>query len=152
MSRPEGYGTNANSRSAALGVSLMCAAPGFWTMATMKLSTTLLATLAGVLVIPAAAQAGTVSYEGDTLVYRADPGVRDSPMLGKDDAGLLTVSEEGMARPAHCSGALAAHCAGPGNFGQAVGNGEDWHSFAGDYPARLPVEVCGGHGRDQLQT
>src|SRR3954454_15921554 len=152
MSRPEGYGTNANSRSAALGVSLMCAAPGFWTMATMKLSTTLWATLAGVLLIPAAAQAGTVSYEGDTLVYRADPGVRDSPMLGKDDAGLLTISEEGMTLPAQCSYDFAAHCPMPGRVRLELGDGDDWNSFSSDYPASLPVEVYGGDGKDQLQT
>jgi hypothetical protein len=43
----------------------------------MRLTSPLLATLAAVLLVPAAAQAGTVSYEGDTLVYRADPGARD---------------------------------------------------------------------------
>src|SRR3954468_15193898 len=152
MSRPEGYGTNANSRSAALGVSLMCAGPGFWTMATMKLSTTLLATLAGVLVIPAAAQAGTVSYEGDTLVYRADPGVRDSPGLGKDEAGQLTISEEGMTLPAQCTYDFVAHCPMPGRVRLELGDGDDWNSFTSDYSASLPVEVYGGDGKDQLQT
>ena len=67
----------------------MCAVAGMRTMASMNLTKPLLATFAALLLVPAAAQAGTVSYEGDTLVYRADPGVRDSPGLGKDDAGKL---------------------------------------------------------------
>ena len=61
----------------------------------MRLTLPLLAACAAALLGPAAAQAGTLSYEGDTLVYRADPGVRDSPLLGKDDDGKLTISEDG---------------------------------------------------------
>ena len=33
-----------------------------------------------------------------------------------------------------------------------LGDGDDWNSFASDYPANLPVEVYGGDGKDQLQT
>lgn len=118
----------------------------------MNLKTPLLAALATVLLGPAAAQAATVTYEGDTLVYRADPGVRDSPMLGKDDAGLLTIAEEDMRLPAACTYDYVAHCPMPARVRLELGDGDDWNSFTSDYPASLPVEVYGGDGKDQLQT
>ena len=49
----------------------------------MTLKLPLLAATVLALLAPAAAQAGTISYEGDTLVFRADPGVRDSPGLAR---------------------------------------------------------------------
>jgi Ca2+-binding RTX toxin-like protein len=118
----------------------------------MRSTTPLLAALAAVLLVPAAAQAATVSYEGDTLVYRADPGMRDSPMLGKDENGNLTISAEGMTLPAGCTYDFAAHCPMPARVRLELGDGDDWNSFSSDYPASLPVEVYGGEGKDQLQT
>ncbi len=122
------------------------------TIAGMKSTLPLLAVCALALLAPAASQAATLSYEGDTLVYRADPGVRDSPMLGKDDAGLLTISQEGLAVPANCTLDWAAHCPMPARVRLELGDGDDWNSFTSDYPKTLPVEVYGGDGKDQLQT
>ena len=130
----------------------MCAADAMRTMASMNVTKPLLATFAALLLVPAAAQAGTVSYEGDTLVYRADPGVRDSPGLGKDDAGKLTISEEGMTLPGECTYDYVAHCPMPARVRLELGDGDDWNSFTSDYPASLPAEVYGGDGKDQLQT
>ena len=128
----------------------MCAADAMRTMASMNVTKPFLATFAALLLVPAAAQAGTVSYEGDTLVYRADPGVRDSPGLGKDDAGKLTISEEGMTLPGECTYDYVAHCPMPARVRLELGDGDDWNSFTSDYPASLPAEVYGGDGKDQI--
>ena len=56
-----------------LGVPLMRPRRARRTMARMKLTIPFLAACAAALLVPAAAQAGTLSYEGDTLVYRASP-------------------------------------------------------------------------------
>ncbi|MBE2319553.1 hypothetical protein DVA67_026535 [Solirubrobacter sp. CPCC 204708] len=116
----------------------------------MKSTLPLLAATVVALLAPAAAQAATISYEGDTLVYRADPGVRDSPMLGAEN-GQLTIFEEGLTLPANCTYDYTARCPMPGRVRLELGDGDDWNSFS-DYPANLPVEVLGGEGKDQLQT
>jgi hypothetical protein len=55
------------------------------------------------IVVPTAAQAATLSYEGDTLVYRAAPGARDSPMLSSSPDGTkLGVMEDGLSLPSGC--------------------------------------------------
>lgn len=118
----------------------------------MKSTLPLLAATAVALLAPAAAQAATISYEGNTLVYRADPGVRDSPMLGSDDAGMLTIYEDGLKLPANCTYDYQAHCPMPARVRLELGDGDDWNAFSSDYPAALPVEVYGGPGKDQLQT
>src|ERR1700754_4383481 len=112
----------------------------------------LLAACAAGLVAPAAANAGTLSYEGDTLVYRAAAGVRDSPMLGKDENGQLTVLENDLTLASGCTYDYEAHCPMPARVRLELGDGEDWNSFSSDYPAGLPAEVDGGEGKDQLQT
>jgi len=117
----------------------------------MKLILPLLATSA-MLLIPAAAQAATISYSGDTLVYQAAPGDRDSPMFGKDDAGNLTIFEEGLTLPANCTYDVTAHCPMPARVEAHLGDGDDWASFSSDYPAELPVAIYGDEGKDQLQT
>ena len=48
----------------------------------MRLTIPMLAACAAALLGPAAAQAGTLSYQGDTLVFTASPGARDSIHLG----------------------------------------------------------------------
>jgi Ca2+-binding RTX toxin-like protein len=118
----------------------------------MKSRMILLAALAAGLGVPAAAQAGTLSYEGNTLVYRASAGVRDSPMLGKDDNGYLTVFEDGVTLAAGCTYDYEAHCPMPARVRLELGDGDDWNSFESNFPAGLPVEVDGGDGKDQLQT
>jgi Ca2+-binding RTX toxin-like protein len=118
----------------------------------MRLTSPLLATVAAVLLVPAAAQAGTVSYDGDTLVYAADPGVRDWVNLGKDDQGRLTISADGVTVPGDCVNDYVAHCPMPARVRLDLGDGDDSNGFSSDYPASLPVTVLGGDGKDQLQT
>lgn len=118
----------------------------------MTLKLPLLAATVVALLAPAAAQAGTLSYDGDTLVFKAADGAQDSPMLGMDDAGKLTISEEGLTLAPGCTYDYTAHCPMPARVRLELGDGDDWNSFASDYPDALPVEVLGGEGKDQLQT
>ena len=117
----------------------------------MTLKLPLLAATVVALLAPAAAQAGTLSYEGDTLVFRADPGVRDSPMLGAKD-GLLTIYEDDLKLAPGCTYDFQANCPMPARVRLELGDGDDWQSFSSDYPPALPVTVLGGEGKDQLQT
>jgi hypothetical protein len=95
----------------------------------MRLTSPLLATLAAVLLVPAAAQAGTLSYEGDTLVYRADAGVRDWVNLGKDENGKLTISAEGVTAPDECTNDYVAHCPMPARVRLELGDADDSNGF-----------------------
>ena len=95
----------------------------------------------------------TLSYEGDTLVYRADPGVRDSPMLGKDDQGRLNDLRGGSdARPGCTSTTTRRTARCPAASGWSSATATTGTASAPTIPANLPVEVYGGDGKDQLQT
>src|SRR3954447_22292679 len=118
----------------------------------MRLISSLIATVGATLLIPAAAHAATLAYDGDTLVYTAADGVKDSPMLGKDDNGRLTIFEENLQLAPGCTYDYEAHCPMPARVKVVLGDGDDWASFDSNYPANLPVEVDGGPGKDQLQT
>lgn len=122
------------------------------TIGAMTFKLPLLAATLVALLAPAAAQAATLSYEGDTFVYRASPGVRDSPMLGKDENGMLTIFEDELVLAPGCTYDYTAHCPMPARVRLELGDGDDWNSFGSDYPAALPVEVYGGEGKDTLQT
>jgi hypothetical protein len=123
----------------------------------MKLTLPLLAASVVAILAPGAAQAATLSYSGDTLIYQADPGVRDSPMLNlSEDGTKLGIFEDGLKLPAGCEqpdpNFGQAYCAMPARVELHLGDGDDWNSFASDYPKHLPVTVFGDDGKDQLQT
>ena len=118
----------------------------------MRLTIPMLAACAAALIGPAAAQAGTLSYQGDTLVFTASPGARDSIHLGTQD-GKLTISGEGFALAPGCvqeEPFYAAHCPMPSAVRLELGDGEDSNGFS-DFSG-IPVEVQGGDGNDNLQT
>ena len=120
----------------------------------MKLTLPLLATCAAVLLVPAAAQAAKLSYEGDTLIYRADPGVRDSPMLGKDDGRQARRSSRTGSRSPRAatlrSTRRTARC--PRACASSSATATTGTASARTTRQRCPVEVYGGEGKDQLQT
>jgi Ca2+-binding RTX toxin-like protein len=123
-------------------------------MASMRLTIPLLAACAVALLGPAAAQAGTLSYEGDTLVYRASPGVRDSPSLSVTEDGKLSFFEDNLTLPAGCvqeNPIYAAYCTMPARVRLELGDGDDSNGFSSDFPA-IGVEIYGGDGKDTLQT
>src|SRR4051794_18850070 len=120
----------------------------------MRISIPLLAACVVALLGPAAAQAGSLSYEGDTLVYRASPGVRDSPSLDKGDDGTLLFYEDNLTLAPGCTQddpAYAAHCPMPGRIRLELGDGDDSNGFGSAFPP-IPVTVLGGDGADILQT
>src|SRR3954451_15816219 len=122
----------------------MCSGARGPTMASMRLTMPRLATLAAVLLIPAAAQAGTLSYEGDTLVYRADPGVRDSPSLDKGDDGTLLFYEDNLKLAPGCTQedpSFAAHCPMPAKVRLELGDGDDSNGFGSSFPANVHVDI-----------
>ncbi len=125
------------------------------TMGGMRLTMPFLVACAAALLGPAAvAQAGTLSYEGDTLVYRASPGVRDSPSLDKGDDGELLFYEDGLTLAPGCTQddpMYAAHCPMPGRIRLELGDGDDSNGFGSSFPP-IPVEIYGGDGKDVLQT
>jgi Ca2+-binding RTX toxin-like protein len=121
----------------------------------MRFTKPLLATLAAALLVPAAAQAGTLSYEGDTLVYRADAGVRDSPSLDKGDQGELLFYEDNLKLAAGCTQddpSYAAHCPMPAKIRLELGDGDDSNGFGSSFPQNVQVDIYGGDGKDVIQT
>jgi Ca2+-binding RTX toxin-like protein len=121
----------------------------------MRLTKPLLATLAAILLVPAAAQAGTLSYEGDTLVYRADPGARDSPSLDKGDQGELLFYQDNLTLAPGCTQedpSFAAHCPMPAKIRLELGDGDDSNGFGSSFPQNVHVDISGGDGKDILQT
>ena len=54
--------------------------------------------LAALALAPAAASAGTIAYEGDTLVLTAGPGEANSITFGGEQAGRLSISDAARTR------------------------------------------------------
>jgi len=119
----------------------------------MRLTIPLLATFAAVLLVPAAAQAGTLSYDGDTLYFQAAGGERNSPFFDKTDDGRLSIVETGLTIAAGCEQEFSwgpAYCPMPSRIVMHLEDGDDGVGFASTFPA-IAVEVYGGDGKDQLK-
>jgi Ca2+-binding RTX toxin-like protein len=120
----------------------------------MRLTIPVLATSVALLLVPAAAQAGTLSYSGDTLIYKAAPGERNSPFFDKADDGRLSIVEEGLTLAPGCEqefGWGPAYCPMPSRIVAHLEDGDDGNGFGSSFPA-IGVEIYGGDGRDILQT
>jgi Ca2+-binding RTX toxin-like protein len=124
----------------------------------MRLISSLIATAGATLLIPAAAHAGTLSYQGDTLLYTAAPGNNEFVHLDRDeDDGslLVSVGSADLALAPGCTQTdtwTAAHCPMPARIVLDLGDGNDRNGFGSSFPQGLPVEVDGGAGKDELQT
>jgi hypothetical protein len=119
----------------------------------MRLTIPLLATFAAVLLVPAAAQAGTLSYDGDTLYFQAASGERNSPFLDRTDDGRLSIVETGLTLGGGCEQEFSwgpAYCPMPSKVVMYLEDGDDGVGFASTMPA-IAVEVHGGDGKDQLK-
>src|SRR3954454_23253360 len=113
----------------------------------MRLISSLIATAGVTLLIPAAAHAGTLSYQGGALVYTAAPGNSELVHLDRDeDDGSLLVSV-GSAEPTVAPGCTptesgaAAPCPMPARIVLDLGDGKDRNGFGSCFPQGLPVEV-----------
>ena len=130
----------------------------------MRTSIITVAVCAAALLVPGMAQAATITYEGNQLVYRAAPGERNQIGLYADrlDAG------SGKIEISDAYGVTISYPAGPceepwgaGNGLQCVapsagvradlGDGDDFAAFGSDLPASVRAEIHGGPGKDDLR-
>jgi len=118
-------------------------------------------TVAGALALaaaiaPAAAEAATLSYEGDTLVYRAAPGEDNNtgPGEGRFDASRIEISDATGVTITNTSDRCIAYdgwfeCEKPAKMVFDVGDLDDDVSFS-FLKFDIPVDVYGGDGADTL--
>jgi len=106
---------------------------------------------------PAAASAGTIAYQGDTLVITAAPGEINGITFGGEEPGRLSISDAtAYSFPAdRCSQLDAGYsiqCETPTTVRADLGDGDDYavvdHMVAGN-PV---VQVLGGAGDDKLKA
>ena len=131
----------------------MCSRRDPRTMADMRLTIPLLATSVALLLVPAAAQAGTLSYDGNTLYFQAAGGERNSPFFDKTDDGRLSIVETGLTIAGGCEQEFSwgpASCPMPSKIVMHLEDGDDGVGFASTFPA-IAVEVYGGDGKDNLK-
>jgi Ca2+-binding RTX toxin-like protein len=124
----------------------------------MRLISGLIATVGATLLIPAAAHAGTLSYQGSTLFYTAAPGNSEFVNFDRDDQDgslLVSVASADLGLAPGCTQTdtwAAAHCPMPTRIVVDLGDGNDRNGFGSSFPQGLPVEIHGGAGKDELQT
>jgi Ca2+-binding RTX toxin-like protein len=106
--------------------------------------------------VPTAAQAGTITYEGDALVYRAAPGEvnRTGPGEATSDPGRVAISDGyGITITSQTDRCIPVHdwfeCEIPARMVFDVGDGDDDVQF-GFVKHDIPVEVHAGDGADNL--
>ncbi|MFA9273207.1 MAG: catalase, partial [Baekduiaceae bacterium] len=118
----------------------------------------LLPALAALAVLPAAAQAGTVTFEGDTLVLRAAPGEANSLTISSEETGKVALSDGGAGytfpadRCTQLDPQYAIHCDIPATIRVDLGDGDDRLVVSHTAPAGLTVRADGGAGRDELKA
>jgi RTX calcium-binding nonapeptide repeat (4 copies) len=106
--------------------------------------------------IPASAEAATITYEGETLVYRGAPGEKNStgPSAGLFDTSLLRFSDQvPIAAPADRCQTYDGwvECARPSKVVIDMGDGDDYVSFTFSVPG-IVYEVYGGDGDDWFEA
>ncbi len=125
-------------------------------MRTRTTSILLAAAAACSLAVPAAAQAGDISYDGDDLVYTAAPGetnsfwVYESPVYGR---GYVTISDNAPVNfPSEQCAADGdrVHCVAPGAVYALLGDGNDKGGFGISQKLANPAVISGGPGDDKL--
>jgi Ca2+-binding RTX toxin-like protein len=116
----------------------------------------LVAALAAAAALPAAAQAATISYDGDTLVYTAGAGERNSLYVGSEYNGpRVRISDSGAAIAsvdARCEipDGDVALCAMPARMRFVLADGADSFATSDGSTLTLPIAVDGGDGDDAL--
>jgi Ca2+-binding RTX toxin-like protein len=106
------------------------------------------------LLLCGSANAATISYDGDALVYTGDPANNALLMYAAGDGSAnLDISDAtGIVAPADRCEALSTtlvRCAIPSAVRVDLGDGNDRTSFS---DLNSPVEINGGNGDDQLQN
>ncbi len=137
----------------------MCAGVGRWSITIMlqlRPRAVLVAALAAAAALPAAAQAATISYEGDTLVYTAGAGEFNSLYVGNEYNGSrVRISDSGAtisSADARCTipDGDVALCAMPARMRFALADAADSFATSDGSNLALPITVDGGDGDDGL--
>jgi Ca2+-binding RTX toxin-like protein len=112
------------------------------------------------ILLPAAsATAGTVTREGDQLVFRAAPGEANDLFLNREgdqvvfndaEANAITVAPGTTCEHADGLPASVVRCAAAGAVRAELGDGDDILRTGYDWPASMPISGDGGPGNDQL--
>lgn len=117
----------------------------------------LVPTLAALALVPATAHAGSITYDGDTLVVRAASGEANDVTLSGENAPRLSISD-GHAysfpadRCAQDDPQYAIRCDVLGTVRVELGDGDDRLVVNHTAPAGLVVRADGGAGRDELKA
>jgi hypothetical protein len=128
----------------------------------MKLHPTRILVAAGAVALaatlPAAAQAGTITYEGETLVYTAAPGETNAtgPWEGVENTSRITISDgygvTVTSQTDRCSPlADRFECDVPAKLVYRLGDGNDGFTVS-SLKWDIPVEVDAGPGDDTLSA
>ena len=122
----------------------------------MRRSTILAAALVAFALAPAAASAGTITYDGDTLVLTAGPGA-DSITFGGEQAGLLSIADAApysfpAERCTQLDPQYAIQCELPARIHVDLGDGDDRVVIDHMVQGNPVVEVLGGPGADELKA
>jgi Ca2+-binding RTX toxin-like protein len=123
----------------------------------MRATTILAGALAALALTPAAAAAGTVSYEGNTLVLKASAGDENSVTLSGEAPGKLSIYDAAAYtfptdRCDQLDPQYAIHCDTPAAVRVELGDGDDRLVVDHTVPAGLVVVGLGGDGRDELKA
>ena len=122
----------------------------------MHLLKTTLVALAAAAALPAAsAHAATITFDGDTLIYRGAPGETNWPYIGNGVGGRILIADSHDATfPAdRCLGSDGEYaCDLPQKIRLELGDGNDRNGFRDGYVGTTPVEVYGGPGNDSIEA
>lgn len=123
----------------------------------MRTTITLASVLAALALIPAAASAATISYQGDTLVITAAPGESNGITLGGEEAGRLSISDSNSySFPGdQCTQgdpSYSIQCDIPASVRADLGDRDDYVVVDHMVQGNPTVEVLGGAGDDNLKA
>src|SRR5918996_1232955 len=110
------------------------------------------------LVAAPAASAGTIAYDGDTLVVAAAPGEQNFVTFGSEQAGRISISDSGAdhsypgGRCSRLDAGYPIHCDAPARIRADFGDGDDTVVVDHMVPAGTAVEIAAGPGRDSVKA
>jgi hypothetical protein len=106
--------------------------------------------------VPPTASASTVSYDGDTLIFQAAPGVADTLVISSSEPGTVSLTGDFTAYPTdrcrQTSPEYPLHCDVPRRVRADLGDGDDTAVVDHMAPAGLVVEIAGGDGDDDIKA
>jgi len=123
----------------------------------MRRSTILASAIAALALAPAAASAGTIAYDGDTLVVTAGAGEANSITFGGEQEGRLSISDAARYsfpgdRCSQLDPEYSIQCDLPARIRANLGDGDDRAVIDHMVQGNPVVEVLGGPGSDELKA